>query len=210
VIHQSLKKLYVDDKGSIFSFSIPFSKYQTNYQQPSILEDNDNVHSIRKEEEQMMMMGINNKNDNNDKKVNRILLVDDEPDITLSFGIVLEDNGYVVDAFNSPILALSSFEQGLYALALIDFRMPNMNGFELYNELRKIDDKVMACFITAFDIQKEDLKAAMPELNTEKAVIIKKPIKMDDLAKTVAEKIEEYREQAFPVSDELHKIHSWV
>ena len=154
------------------------------------------------------MMRIKNKNDNNDKKVNRILLVDDEPDITLSFGIVLEDNGYVVDAFNSPILALSSFEQGLYALALIDFRMPNMNGLELYNELRKIDDKVMACFITAFDIQKEDLKAAMPELNTEKAVIIKKPIKMDDLAKTVAEKIEEYRKQAIPDSDNLHKIHS--
>ncbi len=154
------------------------------------------------------MMKIKNKNDNNDKKVNRILLVDDEPDITLSFGIVLEDNGYVVDAFNSPILALSSFEQGLYALALIDFRMPNMNGFELYNELRKIDDKVMACFITAFDIQKEDLKAAVPELNTEKAVIIKKPINIDDLAKTVAEKIDEYRKQAFPDSDNLHKIHS--
>ena len=154
------------------------------------------------------MMKIKNKNDNNDKKVNRILLVDDEPDITLSFGIVLEDNGYVVDAFNSPILALSSFEQGLYALALIDFRMPNMNGFELYNELRKIDDKVMACFITAFDIQKEDLKAAVPELNTEKAVIIKKPINIDDLAKTVAAKIEEYRKQAFPDSDNLYKIHS--
>ena len=154
------------------------------------------------------MMKIKNKNDNNDKKVNRILLVDDEPDITLSFGIVLEDNGYVVDAFNSPILALSSFEQGLYALALIDFRMPNMNGFELYNELRKIDDKVMACFITAFDIQKEDLKAAVPELNIEKAVIIKKPINIDDLAKTVAEKIDEYRKQAFPDSDNLHKIYS--
>jgi CheY-like chemotaxis protein len=207
VIHQLLKKLYVDDKGFIFSSSIPFSKHQSNHQQQSSMsEDNDNIHSGWKQEEEMKM--IKNKDDDNDKKVNRILLVDDEPDITLSFGIALEDNGYIVDAFNSPILALSSFEQGLYALALIDFRMPNMNGFELYNELRKIDDKVMACFITAFDIQKEDLKAAMPELNTEKAVIIKKPIKMDDLAKTVAEKIEEYREQAFPDSDNLHKIHS--
>ena len=209
MIHQSLKKLYVDDKGSIFSSSIPFSKHQSNHQQQSSKsEDNDNnVHSSSKQEEHIMMK-IKNKNDNNDKKVNRILLVDDEPDITLSFGIVLEDNGYVVDAFNSPILALSSFEQGLYALALIDFRMPNMNGFELYNELRKIDDKVMACFITAFDIQKEDLKAAVPELNTGKAVIIKKPINIDDLAKTVAEKIDEYRGQAFPDSDNLHKIHS--
>jgi CheY-like chemotaxis protein len=209
VIHQLLKKLYVDDKGFIFSSSIPFSKHQSNHQQQSSMsEDNDNIHSGWKQEEEMIMIKNKNDNNDNDKKVNRILLVDDEPDITLSFGIALEDNGYIVDAFNSPILALSSFEQGLYALALIDFRMPNMNGFELYNELRKIDDKVMACFITASDIQKEDLKAAMPELNTEKAVIIKKPIKMDDLAKTVAEKIEEYREQAFPDSDNLHKIHS--
>ena len=209
MIHQSLKKLYVDDKGSIFSSSIPFSKHQSNHQQQSSKsEDNDNnVHGSWKQEEHIMMK-IKNKNDNNDKKVNRILLVDDEPDINLSFGIVLEDNGYIVDAFNSPILALSSFEQGLYALALIDFRMPNMNGFELYNELRKIDDKVMACFITAFDIQKEDLKAAVPELNTEKAVIIKKPINIDDLAKIVAAKIEEYRKQAFPDYDNLHKIHS--
>jgi PleD family two-component response regulator len=129
VIHQSLKKLYIDDKGSIFSSGIPFSKHQSNHQQQSSMsEDNDNnVHSSSKQEEHIMMK-IENKNDNNDKKLNRILLVDDEPDITLSFGIVLEDNGYVVDAFNSPILALSSFEQGLYALALIDFRIPNMKN----------------------------------------------------------------------------------
>jgi two-component system, OmpR family, response regulator ChvI len=183
--------MYVDGKAATFSFSIPFSKNQKYYQhQSSILEDNDNVGSSREEEQ--MMMRIKNKNDNNNNKnVNRILLVDDELDITLSFSMVLEDNGFVVDAFNNPILALSSFEQGLYALALIDFRMPNMNGFELYNELRKIDDRVKVCFITAFDIQKEDLKAAIPELNAEKAVIIKKPIKMDDLAKTVAKKVEE-------------------
>jgi two-component system, OmpR family, response regulator ChvI len=69
--------------------------------------------------------------------------------------------------------------------------MPKMNGFELYNEIRKIDSRVKVCFITAFDIQKEALKAAMPELNAQKAVIIKKPIKMDDLANTLSQKIEE-------------------
>src|SRR5919198_4883517 len=131
---------------------------------------------------------------NNDES--RILLVDDEPDVAFALGIGLEDNGFAVDTFNDPLLALQSFKekhnkQESYALALIDFRMPKMNGFELYNEIRKIDDRVKVCFITAFDIQKEALKAAIPELNAEKAVIIKKPIKIDDLVKTVSEKIEE-------------------
>jgi DNA-binding response OmpR family regulator len=72
----------------------------------------------------------------------RILLVDDESDVTLAFKIGLEDNGFVVDAFNDPILALSSFNQGLYSLVLLDIKMPKMNGFELYREIRKLDDKV--------------------------------------------------------------------
>jgi two-component system, OmpR family, response regulator ChvI len=98
---------------------------------------------------------------------------------------------------NDPLFALQSFKEKhnkkeSYALALIDFRMPKMNGFELYNEIRKIDNRVKVCFITAFDIQKEALKAEIPELNAEKAVIIKKPIKMDDLAKAVARKVEKY------------------
>jgi DNA-binding NtrC family response regulator len=126
----------------------------------------------------------------------RIFLVDDEPDIAFALNVGLEDNGFAVDTFNDPLVALQSFKEKYnkkesYALALIDFRMPRMNGFELYNEIRKIDNGVKVCFITAYDIQKEALKAAIPELNAEKAVIIKKPIKMDDLAKTVAQKIEE-------------------
>jgi DNA-binding NtrC family response regulator len=51
------------------------------------------------------------------KKNNKILLVDNEPDIALAFNIGLKDNGLVVNAFNDPLLALSSIKQGLYALA---------------------------------------------------------------------------------------------
>jgi two-component SAPR family response regulator len=59
-----------------------------------------------------------------------------------------------------------------------------MNGFELCNEMRKVNDKVKVCFVTAFDIQREeedDLKA-VGTLN-EKPVIIRKPITIDDLEK---------------------------
>jgi two-component system, OmpR family, response regulator ChvI len=112
---------------------------------------------------------------------NRILLVDNEPDIALAFKIGLEDNGFVVDAFNDPILALSSFKQGLYSLVLLDIKMPKMNGFELYREVRKLDGKVKICFMTAFDLESEKLKEVLPTLDSEKPIVIRKPITIDDL-----------------------------
>src|SRR6478736_2712560 len=117
-----------------------------------------------------------------------LLVVDDEPDITLAFSMGLEDSGFIVDAFNDPLSALESIkEKKSYALALLDIKMPKMNGFELYKEIRKIDDKVKVCFVTAFDIQREeedDLKA-VDTLNDEKPAIIRKPITIDDLVKRV-------------------------
>lgn len=120
----------------------------------------------------------------------RILLVDDEPDITFSFNMVLEDYGFVVDAFNDPLLALSSFKIGLYIMAIIDIKMPKMNGFELSGEIRKIDDKVKISFMTAFDVQEENVKAAVPTLNEEKPLIIRKPISVDDFVSKVKEELE--------------------
>ncbi|HZI71231.1 MAG TPA: response regulator [Nitrososphaeraceae archaeon] len=117
-----------------------------------------------------------------------LLVVDDEPDITLPFSVGLEDNGFVVDAFNDPLLALEAFKERKksYALALLDIKMPKMDGFELYNEIRKVDDKVKVCFVTAFDIQKEDEEdwKAVTTLN-QKPAFIRKPISIDDLVKRV-------------------------
>jgi DNA-binding response OmpR family regulator len=93
----------------------------------------------------------------------------------------LEDGGYVVDSFNDPILALSSFKQGLYSLALFDIRMPKLNGFELYREIRKIDDRIKICFMTAYDIQNEKLDEVLPTLDSAKPLVVRKPIRIDDL-----------------------------
>jgi CheY-like chemotaxis protein len=122
-----------------------------------------------------------------------LLVVDDEPDITLPFSVGLEDNGFVVDAFNDPLLALEAFKEQKkpYALALLDIKMPKMDGFELYNEIKKVDDKVKVCFVTAFDIQKEDeeyLKDVATSLN-QKPAIIRKPISIDDLVQKVKEEL---------------------
>jgi CheY-like chemotaxis protein len=85
------------------------------------------------------------------EKKRKILVVDDEPDNASVFTLSLEDGGFEVDTFTDPLLALSTFKAGKkYDLLIIDIKMPNMNGFDLYDALRKIDNKVKACFLTAF------------------------------------------------------------
>src|SRR5437867_3143238 len=128
---------------------------------------------------------INNNNINN----NRILLVDDEPDITTVFSLGLEDSGFKVDVFNDPIQALSGFKNGLYDLALIDYKMPNMNGFELYREIRKIDDRVKVCFITAFEVYYEELKNRFQHKEEDVRCFISKPIDIDELVIRIKEEL---------------------
>ena len=79
---------------------------------------------------------------NKKKSNNRILLVDNEPDIALAFKIGLEDNGFVVNAFNDPEIASANFKDGLYDLLLLDIKMPKMDGIEFYQRMKQIDKKV--------------------------------------------------------------------
>jgi PleD family two-component response regulator len=85
---------------------------------------------------------------NNGASAGRILIVDDDPDITLSFSIGLEDDGFEVDAYNDPLDALLDFKPSFYDL-LLDINMPKMNGFELCTKILEIDLNVKICFITA-------------------------------------------------------------
>jgi two-component system, OmpR family, response regulator ChvI len=109
----------------------------------------------------------------------RILLVDDERDINTVVKKGLERVGFKVCAFNNPLDALSNFEAGSYDVALLDIRMPSMNGFELYKKLRETDSKVKVCFITAFEMYEEEFKKLFPSY--EVRCFIKKPIKLTDL-----------------------------
>lgn len=82
-------------------------------------------------------------------KRSKILLVDDEPDIAMAFKLALQDAGYIVDTYLDPLMALSKFNSSCYDLIILDIKMPKLNGFELYSEMRKVDNKVKVCFITA-------------------------------------------------------------
>jgi DNA-binding response OmpR family regulator len=113
----------------------------------------------------------------------KILIVDDEFDITSTFKMGLESKGFKVDTFNDPEEALSNFKAGIYDLLLLDVRMPRINGFQLYEELKKIDDKIKICFITAFEVYYRSLREQFPEVKVD--CFIKKPIEIEELARRI-------------------------
>ena len=67
--------------------------------------------------------------------------------------------------------------------------MPNMNGFELYREIRKIDDRVKVCFITAFEVYYEELKNRFQHKEEDVRCFISKPIDIDELVIRIKEEL---------------------
>jgi DNA-binding response OmpR family regulator len=149
---------------------------------------------------------LHDRKDNTNRTKRTILLVDDEQDITTALKIGLEETGlFGVDAFTDPQLALSNLSKvGLnyYDLLLIDIKMPQMNGFELYQKIKNsfAEDKegkaeirnsirsTKVCFITAYEIYYETLKNEFPTLNV--GCFIKKPIEIKELVNRIKQELE--------------------
>jgi CheY-like chemotaxis protein len=126
----------------------------------------------------------------------RILSVDDDPDVTLTLKTVLENDGYTVDVFNDPIIALDNFKKAVedtaneelrYGLVFSDIRMPTMNGFELYQKIREIDKNIKIRFLTASEINYDEFRQKVaPTIDTENC-FIKKPVENQKLLDVVNE-----------------------
>jgi DNA-binding NtrC family response regulator len=115
-----------------------------------------------------------------------ILVVDDDPDITTLYKATLEgegEEGSKIDTYNDPKKALSDFKPGYYDISLIDIRMPNMDGFDLYKEIKKLDPNIKVCFITGFEVNYRALQEIFPELAQE--CYISKPTTMRKLREHV-------------------------
>jgi len=122
-----------------------------------------------------------------DNKNKRILLVDDEQDVTYTIKIVLENNGFLVDSYNDPTLALSNFKLGVYDLLLLDIRMPKMDGFDLYQKIRKIDSNVKICFLTASEWFYEEYRRLDTHPTVDKEHFIQKPFRSEELIRQLNE-----------------------
>jgi len=118
----------------------------------------------------------------------RILIVDDEPDITITFEKGLKNNGFKkIDTTNDPLLFLKNFKPCSYDLIIIDIRMPEMNGFDLYEEIRKLDNKVKVCFITAYEVNYQAMRDIFPITDTPDDIgcFIRKPVDIGSLIKHI-------------------------
>jgi CheY-like chemotaxis protein len=138
------------------------------------------------------------KNNNSNKKKNknssqitssilsRILIVDDEPDVNLLLKMVLEKvNGFKVDSFIDPESALQYFKSGLYDLAILDIKMPKIDGFELCRKIRKIDNNVRVCFLTAGEMYHERFRRKQLYTSDLDCFFLQKPISNEVLRKEV-------------------------
>jgi len=112
-------------------------------------------------------------------------VVDDEYDTNLTLKVALEESGFEVDSYTDPQAALRNFKTGLYDLALIDMRMPVMNGFGLYNEIRKLDNKFKICFLTAAEDTYYETFRKQAYPNNDENCILRKPIENELLIKQI-------------------------
>ena len=115
----------------------------------------------------------------------KILLVDDEADIVSTFKMILEMNNFEVEGYTNPLSALSNFKPNEFGLLILDIRMPVMNGFELFKKIKEIDNRVQACFITAYEDYRDEFKESFPMLDEAK-YFIRKPKAIEDLVNHVA------------------------
>jgi DNA-binding response OmpR family regulator len=117
----------------------------------------------------------------------RILIVDDDPDITKPLALLLEDCGYEVNAFNDPTIALSYFKRDVYDLLILDVKMPSIDGFNLYEKMKTIDNRPNVCFMTAYHVNYEVFREQFPSLEVE--CFISKPAEIGEIMMRVNREI---------------------
>lgn len=114
----------------------------------------------------------------------KIMIVDDEPDINAALKVVLTRAGFSVETFEDPTTALENLKPRMYDLVILDLKMPIMDGFELYHEIKKIDKDMKICFLTASELFFEKLREKK-YATSDKNLFIRKPIPNADLLEKI-------------------------
>ena len=118
----------------------------------------------------------------------RIMAVDDEADLTMLCSLALEYHGFKVDTFTDSQEALSNYKPDYYDLVILDIKMPKMDGFQLYDEIKNKDHKAKVCFLTASELYYEEFRKR--EYNAiDKNLFIRKPVENEELLKEVNRRI---------------------
>ena len=143
------------------------SKY-ARLRQDQLLNDTDSINKPKGVEVSLIR---------NSSRYGNILLVDDDPDILLTYKTFLEVEGYKVDALSNSEDALKHFSQNdtrYYDLVLLDIRMPRLNGLQLFYRMKSIDMDTKIIFVSALEAA-DELLSLLPGIKFDKH-IIKKPV----------------------------------
>ncbi len=129
--------------------------------------------------------------------IKRILIVDDNPDVTLTFkagldGIYYGDGDkkkrFEVYVYNCPLFVLTQFKPNYYDLLLTDIYMPNMNGFQLCEKILELDANIRVCFMTALEVNIQALREVYP--NVSFGCFIEKPVSIKYLIQRVSAELD--------------------
>ena len=112
------------------------------------------------------------------KNKRRIMIIDDDEDITNLFSIFLEHNGYIIDAYINPVEAFNNFNKNSHDLLILDLKMPNMDGMTLYHKIKEIDSNVIICFTTADINYIQQLQKGIMDIEK---IVLYKPVLLKDL-----------------------------
>ncbi len=111
----------------------------------------------------------------------KILIVDDDESIRKAISTILEEKGYTVDTAENGREAIEKTHGGFYNLALIDIRLPDMEGTELLTRMKDTTPRMVKIIVTGFP----SLQNAMEAVNRCADAYVIKPVKIDDLLETI-------------------------
>ena len=111
----------------------------------------------------------------------KVLVIDDDPSICKTVGLLLEDHGYSPRPYTDPEEAIAAAEEESFQIALVDLRMPTMDGVEVVERLKRIDDRMSCIVMTAYP----DLDSATETMRRGTCDYIPKPFKQEELIHSV-------------------------
>jgi DNA-binding NtrC family response regulator len=111
----------------------------------------------------------------------RILVVDDDESVRKVLATILEEKGYIVDTAENGKEAIKKSKTKIYNLALLDIRLPDMEGTELLTAMKETTPKMIKIIMTGYP----SLQNAIKAVNKGADAYILKPLNMDDALRTI-------------------------
>ncbi|HEX5519191.1 MAG TPA: response regulator, partial [Candidatus Nitrosocosmicus sp.] len=170
----------IQRKYKIFSVLSKFNRFTSQYSENK--KELEKFENIYKQDKESMT--------EKPSKTHRVLLVEDDLDVLFTYKLALDSENFNVDAFSDPRIALRSFAEhpnSYYDIVVLDIRMPNLNGLQLFYRLKAIDMNIRILFVSALDAA-EELTSILPGIKFDD--VIRKPVNIDHLINKIKSEID--------------------